>query len=254
MLEGQESCLRGVTINKFVIERFRLALRAGLINKFGKIPTANKLTIEFNHRNFQSNPISRESARKWINGQSMPKTERLKILISWLNLDVSFIYSTTFIEKSSLHLKIDSEQDMEKVEAYRLRKIEGLAQAALNFTSPLTAVLNKDGFIILVNNAWRSNAMHYPKLKGGYLACEGVNYLAICDKAVGLGSAEAKRVAQCIRDVIQNNKKNFNTKSPCHSHGDKRWFEVKISAFQQKSDICYIVTHMPITETIYNLK
>jgi hypothetical protein len=254
MLEGQESCLRGVTINKFVIERFRLALRAGLINKFGKIPTANKLTIEFNHRNFQSNPISRESARKWINGQSMPKTERLKILISWLNLDVSFIYSTTFIEKSSLHLKIDSEQDMEKVEAYRLRKIEGLAQAALNFTSPLTAVLNKDGFIILVNNAWRSNAMHYPKLKGGYLACEGVNYLAICDKAIGLGSAEANKVARFIRDVIANNTKTFATKYPCHSNGDKRWFEVKISAYKHSDDVCFVVTHMPITEAIYNLK
>ena len=96
--------------------------------------------------------------------------------------------------------------------------------------------------------------MQYLKLKGGSLCCEGIPYITVCDKAIGQGSAEAKRVAQCIRDVIQNNKKNFNTKYPCYSHGDKRWFEVKISAFQQKSDICYIVTHMPITETIYNLK
>jgi HKD family nuclease len=100
----------------------------------------------------------------------MPKTERLKTLISWLNLDASFIYSTNFVEKSSLHLRIDNEQDMEKVEAYRLRKIESLAQSALNFTSPLTAILDKDGFIILVNNAWRSAAMLYPKLKEGSLA------------------------------------------------------------------------------------
>lgn len=207
MLKGKRAPYGVFTINKFVIERFHLAFRAGLINKFGKIPTANKLTIAFNHRNFQSNPISRESARKWINGQSMPEPERLKILISWLNLDASFIYSTTSIEKSSLHLKIDSEQDIEKVEAYRLRKIEGLAQAALNLVSPLTVVLNKYGFIILVNNAWRSNAMQYPKLKGGSLCCEGIHYIAVCDKAIGQGSAEAKRVAQCIRDVIQNNKK-----------------------------------------------
>ena len=123
MLKGKRAPQGVFTINKFVIERFHLAFRAGLINKFGKIPTANKLTIAFNHRNFQSNSISRESARKWINGQSMPEPEKLKILISWLNLEASFIYSTTFIEKSSLHLKIASEQDIEKVEAYRLRKL-----------------------------------------------------------------------------------------------------------------------------------
>ena len=48
--------------------------------------------------------------------------------------------------------------------------------------------------------------MQYPKLKGGSLCCEGIPYITVCDKAIGQGSAEAKRVAQCIRDVIQNNK------------------------------------------------
>ena len=184
----------------------------------------------------------------------MPKTERLKTLICWLNLDASFIYSTNFVEKSSLDLRIDSEQDMEKVEAYRLRKIEGLAQSALNFTSPLTAILDKDGFIILVNNAWRSAAMLYPKLKGGSLACEGVNYLNVCEKAMGPGSKEANIVARSIRDVIANNTKTFATKYPCHSNGDKRWFEVKVSAYKQFDDVCVVATHIPITEGTFNKK
>lgn len=81
------------------------------------------------------------------NGQSIPETARLKTLIGWLNLDASFIYSTTITEKVSIHVGIASEQDRAKVEAYGLRKIEGLAQAALNFVSPLTAILNKEGVI-----------------------------------------------------------------------------------------------------------
>ena len=121
----------------------------------------------------------------------MPESSRLKILISWLNLDASFIYSTTITEKASIPVAIDSEKDRAKVEAYERRKIEGLAQAALNFVSPLTAVLNTEGIIILVNSAWRSVAMLYPKLKGGSLGCEGVNYLAVCEKAMGPGSIEA---------------------------------------------------------------
>ena len=237
-----------------MIERFHLAFRAGLINRFGEIPTASKLAIEFNLRNFQSNPISRESARKWINGQSMPESSRLKILISWLNLDASFIYSTTIIEKANIPLGIDSEKDRAKVEAYGLRKIEGLAQAALNSVSPLTAVLNKEGIIILVNSAWRSAAMLYPKLKGGSLGCEGVNYLAVCEKVIGPGSVEANKVARSIRAVIAEHSKTFTSKYPCHSNGDKRWFEVKVSAYKHVDDVCCVVTHMPITEATFNKK
>ena len=132
----------------------------------------------------------------------MPETARLKTLIGWLNLDASFIYSTTVTEKASIPAAINSQKDMAKVEAYERRKIEGLAQAALNFVSPLTAVLNTEGIIILVNSAWRSAAMLYPKLKGGSLGCEGVNYLAVCEKAMGLGSEEANKVARSIREVI----------------------------------------------------
>ena len=243
-----------MTINQFVIERFHLAFRGGLIEKFGKIPTANKLTIEFNLRNFQSNPISRESARKWINGQSMPETERLKTLIAWLNLDAAFIYSTTITEKASIPVGIDSEKDRAQLEAYERRKIEGLAQAALNFVSPLTAVLSTEGIIILVNSAWRSAAMLYPKLNGGSLGCEGVNYLAVCEKAMGLGSEEANKVARSIRAVIAEHSKTFTSKYPCHSNGDKRWFEVKVSAYKYLDGVCCVVTHMPITEVTFKKK
>ena len=237
-----------------MIERFHLAFRAGLINRFGEIPTASKLAIEFNLRNFQSKPVSRESARKWINGQSIPETARLKTLIGWLNLDAAFIYSTTITEKESISVGIESDQDRAKVEAYGLRKIEGLAQAALNFVSPLTAILNTEGVIILVNSAWRSAAMLYPKLKGGSLGCEGVNYLAVCEKAMGSGSIEANKVARAIRAVNADYSKIFTSQYPCHNNGDKRWFEVKVSAYKHFNDVCCVVTHMPITEATFKKK
>ena len=184
----------------------------------------------------------------------MPESSRLKTLISWLNLDASFIYSTTIAKKASIPVAIDSEKDRAKVEAYGRRKIEGLAQAALNFVSPLTAVLNTEGIIILVNSAWRSAAMLYPKLKGGSLGCEGVNYLAVCEKAMGPGAEDANKVARAIRAVIAENTKTFTSKYPCHSNGDKRWFEVKVSTYKHLDDVCCVVTHMPITEATFNKK
>ena len=244
--------LGDITINQNVVERFYIAFSAGLINRFGEIPTANKLSIEFNIRNTQSSPISRETARKWINGQSLPSSQRLKMLISWLDLDASFIYATNFSEEAQPHLDSNSERNARKLEAYNLRKKEGLGQAALNYVSPLTAVLDKDGFIILVNSAWRSVAMLYPKLERGKLVCEGINYLTICDKA-GETSEDARKVAKGIREVILDNKKELNFQYPCHSNVKKNWFEVKITAFKQHKDVCYIITHSPITEAIYKL-
>lgn len=241
-----------ITINQTVIERFYIAFSAGLINRFGEKPTANKLSIEFNIRNTQSGSISRETARKWINGQSLPSSQRLKMLISWLDMDASYIYATNFSEELPAHLNSISERDAEKLKAYNLRKKDSLGHAALNYASPLTAVLDKDGLIILVNSAWRSVAMLYPKLERGKLVCEGVNYLTVCDKA-GETSEDARKVAKGIREVILDNKKEFNIQYPCHGNVKKNWFEVKISAFKHQNDVCYIITHSPITEAIYKL-
>jgi hypothetical protein len=118
--------------------------------------------------------------------------------------------------------------------------------------SPLTCVLDKEGVIILVNTAWRASAQHYPRLKHGELACEGINYLAVCDNAKN--SDSAVKIAQFIREVVQDNTKSFGAKYPCHSEIEKRWFEVKISAFELRGEICYIVTHMPITELLFDLE
>ena len=244
--------LGDITINQNVVERFYIALSAGLINRFGEIPTANKLSIEFNIRNTQSSPISRETARKWINGQSLPSAQRLKTLIGWLDLDASFIYASNYSEEAQPHLNSVNERNAGKLEAYNLRKKVGLGQAALNHVSPLTAVLDKDGFIILVNSAWRSIAPLYPKLDRSKLVCEGVNYLTVCDKA-GETSEDARMVAKGIREVVLDNKKEIKIQYPCHSNVKKNWFEVKISAFKQQNDVCYIITHSPITDAIYKL-
>ena len=52
--------------------RFSIVLQSGLVNKFSHIPTAQKLSDEFNLRSVK--PITRETARKWINGITMPES------------------------------------------------------------------------------------------------------------------------------------------------------------------------------------
>jgi hypothetical protein len=68
------------------------------------------------------------------------------------------------------------------------------------------------------------------------------------------GSEEANKVARSIRAVIAEHSKIFTSKYPCHSNGDKRWFEVKVSAYKHLDDVFCVVTHMPITEATFKKK
>jgi len=229
-----------------------LAFRAGLINRFGKIPTANQLALEFNFRNIHSNPISRESVRKWINGQSMPEPSRLKIIISWLNLSSNFIFSLNIPDLELPSLQSPKIDPIKQLASYELQRIEKLGQAALNFISPLTAILDSKGTIVLVNNAWRAKAMLHPKLKQGTLGCEGINYLKLCDNAKGATSEGARNIANHIREVMNDNTKHFSEKYTCHIKEEKKWFEIQISAYKKMAHVCYIVTHRPLTEIEFN--
>ena len=233
-----------------LVDRFNLVFKAGLINRFGRIPTAEKFTIEFNFRNAPLAPITRETARQWIIGRSLPNPVRLRLLVNWLELDASFIFATRTPAYCSSIVSDKAAEDIRHFESYRRQKQERLGQAAINFASPLICILDKEGVIVLVNVAWRAAALNYPKLKHGELACEGINYLAVCENAKN--SESAIKIAQFIRDVMQDNTKSFGAKYLCHSEKEKRWFEVKISAYEFRGEVCYIVSHMPITELLFD--
>ncbi len=240
------------TRNVFITERFRQAFRAGLINKFGYLPTANKVAIEFNLRSYETKPISRESIRKWLVGSSLPEMDKLEILVKWLNLNPAYLFSRNEIADERLMNDQDNSFEISQLASYTFRKVEQLAQAALNFTSPRTAILDKTGNILMVNNAWRAEAMIHSKLLKGKDTCEGINYLAICDNVQGEDAEEALQMSRSIREVISDHTKVFNMKYVCHTQDEKRWFLAKISAFSDHHISCFIVSHQKITEDNYN--
>ena len=220
-----------------MLERFSITLRSGLVNKFNRIPTAQKFSDEFNLRSV--NPITRETARKWINGLVMPESERLLILIQWLNLNSDYVYlnSTEVDEKKSSQNKIQS-----------LRKIEAFARNALNFASPRIAIMDKHGIIIMVNEAWRAAANRNPPLHKTTALCEGANYLEILDKVKGLEKENAREMASDIRELYRNPGKKFQFKYPCHSPAKKHWFLAELSSFNEGTNNCLIISHQEISE------
>ncbi len=129
----------------------------------------------------------------------------------------------------------------------RLRHIEAMKQAAvLNALPAHIVLLNAQGVIVSVNEAWRhfgdANAGQAP----GYDV--GVDYLAICDQARGEDAAEAHQAAAGIRALLAGRTKRFSLEYPCHSPTEKRWFLMSVTPLVEEGANGAVVMHIDVTE------
>jgi PAS domain S-box-containing protein len=128
----------------------------------------------------------------------------------------------------------------------QLRHSEAVGQAAiLNALPAHIALLDAQGFIISVNEAWRrfagANAIHGP----GYGI--DLNYLDICDSARGEDSSEAHHIAEGIRSVLDGRVKCFSNEYPCHSPTEQRWFLLKVTPLADDHRGDAVVMHLNVT-------
>jgi hypothetical protein len=74
---------------KALRDSFSLALANGLLMRYREVPSAAFLAKEFNLRSGVAEPITQESARRWLRGLAIPELNKLLILRSWLDLDLN---------------------------------------------------------------------------------------------------------------------------------------------------------------------
>lgn len=84
--------------------RFSKAVNMALLNRFGKIPTANAFANQFNYRAEGMTGITRETARKWLGGQAIPEVAKLIVLVDWLGLDAN-----DFMSQRPIQLKTEDD-------------------------------------------------------------------------------------------------------------------------------------------------
>ena len=70
-----------------MMKNFARALNLALARQFGKAPSAECFSRQFNLRATGTSTISRETARKWVLGKSYPEAGKMVVLVSWLKLD-----------------------------------------------------------------------------------------------------------------------------------------------------------------------
>ena len=127
-----------------------------------------------------------------------------------------------------------------------LRYTEAAKQAAiLNALPAHIALINAQGVIISVNDAWQqygqASATHGP----GHGI--GLNYLEICETARGHGSSVAHQVAAGIRSVLVGRLSSFSIEYPSHLPAKPCWFLLKATPLVYDHPNGAIVMHLDVT-------
>lgn len=126
-----------------------------------------------------------------------------------------------------------------------LRQSEKSIRLTLDAIPAQVAVLDDCGVIILTNQAWKDFAtragLDWRKVS------DGVNYLLVCERAIGQGAEQAKQVAGGIRGVIAGKIEEFLVKYDCFTPEGRRWFLCRVKRFFDGGRECVIVVHADIT-------
>jgi PAS domain S-box-containing protein len=127
-----------------------------------------------------------------------------------------------------------------------LRHIEAVKQAAiLNALPAHIALLDTQGLIISVNEAWRRFGSASVVQGPGYEI--GLNYVEMCDNARGDGASAAHQVAEGIRSVLSGGVKRVSIEYPCQGAGDQRWFLLTVTPLADDHPTGAIVMHLDVT-------
>lgn len=108
------------------------------------------------------------------------------------------------------------------------------------------ALLDPDGKIIAVNEAWRRFAS--ANMLAGNDFCVGQDYIEVCELARGDCSEEAKDAADGIRAVLSGETFHFVLEYPCHSPEVKRWFRLTVTPLDQTRRAGAVAMHGDITD------
>ena len=106
-------------------------------------------------------------------------------------------------------------------------------------------MLDPNGVILSVNEAWRQLAAS--NSLGDPACCLGLNYLAICDSAAGVGASGADAVAVGIRSVLNGRSKCFSFEYPCEMPAGPKWFRMTVTPLGAPPQAGAVVMHVDTT-------
>jgi PAS domain S-box-containing protein len=114
----------------------------------------------------------------------------------------------------------------------KLRDSDAFNVGVLNSLTSHIAVLDAQGVIVAVNNAWRRFAAENGLSKSSQEML-GINYLDACKNAFNQAYGdEANAAHDGITAVLKWGQETFHLVYPCHSPDQQRWFQMNVSPLQ----------------------
>jgi PAS domain S-box-containing protein len=144
-------------------------------------------------------------------------------------------------------------QYAENLEQQRLdetrREADQRFRAILNSVASQVAVLDRDGVIVAVNDAWQRFALEngVPPGKPPKNTEPGSSYLDICQASQGDSAEGAAEARNGILAVLEERLPAFVLEYSCHSPAEERWFTLSVTPLVMASRGVVIV-HNNITE------
>jgi signal transduction histidine kinase len=131
-------------------------------------------------------------------------------------------------------------RDREELELHGAHK---LLQAALDALSKHIAILDDQGTIIAVNQAWRRFAD-----ENGFAGSDygvGSKYLDFASRS---GDSDAAAAGEGLARVLQGQAEGFRLLYPCFSASAQRWFELQVCQFMESGNRRLLVSQEDVTE------
>ncbi len=174
-------------------------------------------------RNFLNRNVHKDGNIVWLLTTGLPITDDKGTLTGYRGTDTDIT---------------ESKQAQEA-----LKESERFAYSTIDSLSAHIAVLDTNGKIIAVNQAWCHFADANPPVPPHYGV--GLNYLSLSETAPGESGEEGPDFAQAIREVIRGERESFSMEYPCHSSEEQRWFIGRITPFLTGG---VVVAHENITD------
>ncbi len=127
-----------------------------------------------------------------------------------------------------------------------LRTSNQLLTSVLDAVAEEIALLDANGTVLMVNEAWRkfAAANGMPATQAGGV---GLNYLRLCEQADPEQYPEAQAIGAAIRAVIAGQRQQFSIEYPCHAPDERHWFVAQVTAVNGMSPARVLVSHRNVT-------
>ncbi len=149
-------------------------------------------------------------------------------------------------ELSKINRDLIAEGERRQQSEKKSNDSEMFTRTILDSLAAHIAVVNKDGEIVAVNEAWElfgsENCADTQISETGI----GQNYLQVCRRSAAF-EENTRYVLENLQQILSGAKKDFSFEYPCHSPTEERWFILQVNALQGGEGGA-VISHFNITD------